>query len=455
MSIRKTVPLILAALILGAALTACQEQEEVIYEIEVRAQNNGQPATLTVETQGLDAAYLQELEHIIEKYQADFPNTDILFEGSSLDQTEKNLLFQAAGTASKADLQLVRASGQGGAQELADLSEYLDFWQCEGSLGAWTSLAMHHMGAGPVFAVPADLKQNMLFYRKDWFGQFNEDKRFPADQALLETWGQLLDAHQKLGGQGGLALSREQAGDCFNTLLWSALGRGSLADAAAAYYSAKEEEATVFSAEKARDVAGVFGKLYAAALDGGELTQEQAVEAFLNGEAGILIADASAEARLAEALPEEAWAGRGLPQTDNGQSLVPCKWWGWGVSASSEELEKAIHFLCYLTNADNNTHLAATCGVMPLYKEALMMEPELAYSTRGVELEQLREGNIRYMSEPIMYKSHQGFEERLVQRLEDFLDQKLSAEELLVGLDDYWSEARQSQGSLWVWEEDE
>ena len=30
MSIRKTVPLILAALILGAALTACLEQEEVI-----------------------------------------------------------------------------------------------------------------------------------------------------------------------------------------------------------------------------------------------------------------------------------------------------------------------------------------------------------------------------------------------------------------------------------------
>lgn len=384
--------LALAALVLAGALSACKGEEQVIYEEEVRAVNDGKPARLAVEYDPRDkSGLLAELQEIAKKYQADYPQTEIQF-------VERNASIEGGGTP---DI-VIDPSRQN-----VDLAEYADFWASEGNLSAGANYAMHQMGRKTVYSIPMDIQQNLLFYRKDWIDAFNyEGNKTAAEKVNVETWKRLLEFPEKLGEKGQLAISQELSGYLFNAILWSNIGFGGMADPAAPYYAPGEECETIFTSEKALESAELFCQVYQVSIEGGALTQEQAVQRFLNGEAAAVIADASLAETLSETMEENTWRGVGLPTGDSGAAIVSCGWWGLGVSDQSEEQEKAIHFLCYLTSADNNIHLAATCGTLPLYKEALMMEPQLKNSPRLPEITLLNQAGYSYTGEPQMF---QGF----------------------------------------------
>lgn len=438
------------ALILGG----CGEKPEkkVIYETETLPENDGTPASLKLSMSlgpgnfmaDYDRRLEEALEEIIQKYQADFPNTTV------------ELLPMNSGGEEPADILLV--SGKGGAEGLLDLSEYMDFWENEGSLTAGASYAMHYMGRDSVCALPADMSQNLLFYRRDWFDQFNEDKTTAQEKVRMENWGRFLEVPEKLGDKGRVALSRDLAEDCFFSILWSNLGTGGLADPAGAYYLPGNEGETIFTHEKAEKSLETFRQVYEAALDGGDMSEAEAVEAFVSGEAGVLIANARAAAELEEKMPENAWAASGFPQGDGGAAVTPCRWWGWGVSADTQEPEKAIHFLCYLTNADNNTHLAKVLETLPIYKEALSMEPSLLEGDRAAEMTMLNDSAFRYSGIPRTVSGFADKDQVFQAGLERFLTGSLSAGELLEAMDSQCREALENHQGLpipWLAEEEE
>ena len=55
-----------------------------------------------------------------------------------------------------------------------------------------------------------------------------------------------------------------------------------------------------------------------------------------------------------------------------------------------------MHFLAYLTNVDNNTHMAKACGFLPIYRESPGMEPALGESLRAAEAGLLGVGGYYY-----------------------------------------------------------
>ena len=438
------------ALVLGGC--GSKPEKEVVYETETLPENDGRPASLKLsmslgagnDMADYDHAMEEAVEEIIRKYQADFPNTAV------------ELLPMNSDGEEPADIVLVKDSGAGGAGDLLDLSEYMDFWDNEGSLTAGAGYIIHYMGRESVYAVPVDIGQNLFFYRKDWFDQFNEDKTTAQEKVRLENWGRVLEVPEKLGDKGRMAVSRELAEDCFFSILWSNLGTGGLGDPAGAYYLPGNEGETIFSHEKAEKSVETFRQVYEAALDRGDMSGSEAVEAFVNGEAGVLIADARTAAELAKKMPEGTWAAAGFPQGDGNMAVTPCRWIGWGVRADTQEPEKAIHFLCYLTNGDNNTHLAKALGTLPIYKEALSMEPSLLEGDRAAEMTMLNDSACRYAGIP---RTVSGFAEKdqVFQReLGEFLAGSLSTGELLETMDSRCREAFLNHQGLpipWLTEE--
>lgn len=447
---KRKMALLLPALLLAGGISGCAEEEAVIYENPASAQNDGREAQLVIGSYDLDGAYQAALEEIILRYQADFPETTVRLK----EYAGEAELAQAAANG-EADLLQVRDEDQAGYVRrglLSDMMEYTGMWDYEGSLAESARRAMRSMGDDYIYVVPADVEQDAFFYRSDWIEAYNETRR-GTERAHVETWRQLIDASAKLGDQGRLAVSADRTSAYFDAVLWSDISQGGLADPAAGYFLRGAEVRTVFTSDKAPEAAELFAKVMETRV-AEDMTEEEAVEAFINGEAGMLLASASAGERLAKAMPDSAWKAAGIPQGAGEQAVFHNRWWGWSVSAASADREKAVHFLSYLTNSDNSTHLAQACGTLPLYKEALMMEPSLLEGSRAAEMRMLKDAAVyRYAYRPHMYQANEGFGPVLEESLKDYLDGSLTTQALLEQLDGYWSRAYGSEGMLWAEEE--
>lgn len=448
---KRKLALLLPALLLAGGFSGCANEEAVIYENPASAQNDGQAASLVIGAYDLDGDYKAALEEIILRYQADFPETAVRIEKYAGEAE----MAQAAANG-EADLFQVRDEDQPGYVErglLADMMEYTGMWDYEASLTEGARRAMRSMGEDFIYTVPVDIEQDAFFYRADWVEAYNETRK-GTERAYVETWEQLADASAKLGGQGKLAVSADRTSAYFDAMLWSDIAQGGVADPAAAYFLRGGEGTTVFASDKAPAAAELFAKVMGTRL-AADMTEDEAVEAFIEGKAGMLLASAATAQKLAGAMPEGTWKAAGIPQGAGEMAVFHNRWWGWGVSAASADGEKAIHFLSYLTNSDNSTHLAKVCGVLPLYKEALMMEPSLLEGDRAAEIAMLKDAAVyRYAYRPKMYQANESFEPVLEEALEDYLDGKLTTQALLEGLDGYWAQAYAEEGMLWA-EDDE
>lgn len=361
------------------ALTGCASEKAVIYETEVLPENDGAPARLSLYAGELydRPACREALEEIIARYQADYPHTEI------------ELLDAGQDSGESADIVPVEWGQQ--MSGLLDFSEYLDAWENEGSLTSAARVAMHSRGGEGVYAVPLDLTQPMVFYREDWMEAYNEGIAW-RDQARVEKWEELLAVPGKLGEQGALVIEE----DCWTTVLesaiWSTVGIQEVADYSLGFYTGSEQDGpgTVFTTENGQKGLELFHSILSTAkeLPGGE---SQAVQEFIDGKAGVLIAENTVADRLTREM-SGGWQTGGLPVGESGVAAFSCRWTGLGVRGDTEEPEKAVHFLAYLTNVDNNTHLAKVCGFLPIYKESADMEPALGEGVRAGEMALLAKG---------------------------------------------------------------
>src|SRR5699024_5150909 len=108
-------------------------------------------------------------------------------------------------------------------------------------------------------------------------------------------WEDFIDAAEKLSDKGAAGLvfgGQEHLVDLFDSVLWSTTNVGRMADTAASYFSNVEGNTTLFTLEHAASAVEQFAQLVEGAVPQEALTwtEDQAVEAFINGEAITLIA---------------------------------------------------------------------------------------------------------------------------------------------------------------------
>lgn len=445
----------------AGALFGCASKEAALTSALVMPKNDGAPVKLTIagvrlEEKGIQAA----LEEIAEKYRADFPDTEI--EITSLESPEE---AEAVLKEGRADIVQVESENQLDWVKqslLKDLyPEVLETWDERDTLTAAARQAVYSTGEERTYVIPFDFQQNMLYFRSDWFDAYNRDRE--EGLARCRSWDEIaggtvagqevIGAVEKLGEKGRLVLGgREQLSACFNAILWSSVASLRIAHPSAAYFSAVQGHPTIFSLDYAAQGAEQFSRVCKNALlpECLDWTEDQAVEAFAQGKAAMLLADGSAEKTLRETMEPGTWDVTAFPRGLMGSALFEDRFTGWGISSKTASFETACHFLLYLSNGDNNTHFAKVCGTLPIHLDALDMEESLLSGERAVEMDMIKRSDwYQYNTPPVLYQAYEGWREQEQDALLRFLNGELSSQALLKQFEEYWYKALSDEGSLW------
>lgn len=448
--------LLLALVLFVGLFTGCapgEEEEPVSEGPQVTLENTGESVQLVLAHNYPGEDYMEALEEIIEKYRADFPETEIT--PVACDTEEQVLAMLRSG---EADLVQLESREQGRYVEeglLWDFYDYLKAWREEYALTNAAKQALYSMGAKHAYMMPADFHQEVMFYRADWLDEYNASQELEQDWLWCRTWSQISLVHEKLGDKGRLAIAgKNRLTDYFDTIMWSRAGRGAMLNPCAGYFAAGKDDGTSLFAASSGELAAqrFLVTMKEDILPGSEdWTTEQALTAFTNGEACMLLADSSFTDELRRALPEGALGVEGFTRCDNNRCVFSADFWGWGISEKSGNKETAIHFLTYLSNSDNNTHMAKVGGTLPLHREGLEMEPSLKDGDRAAEMRMLQLGTeYQYACRPNMYwKQSEEFATEYRRLLMAFLEEELSQEELLEELNSFWQQVYQEQPNNW------
>ena len=447
----KTVSLLLAALLL---LGGCAQQAPVSSQEEVAPlANDGRSAQVVVGEILESRERTDVLLEIAEKYMADYPNTQVTVMTYATPESLQTAL--AAGQVQIADLPREQAVSCIQAGLLSDLGEDFARWTESATLQTPMKWASHGGDSLHTYLFPSDLSLPVLLYRQDRMDAYNEGKA-SAEMIYCRSWDQLLAASEALGDQGKLVFAGDRLVDRFDTFVWSKLTVGRLLDTGFGYYypvPEGEPQQTVFTQETAAQGAEQFLRLMtrAALPETFSYTEDQALQAFLDGRASFLLAGREAVAAVQEALPEGAWAVRGYPVGMVGVSVVsPYDYRGWGVAADAADRDIVLHFLATLSNADNNTHYAVTCGTFPLHSTSLQLEPDLTSGVFSGEISMARSPEVYFCAqEPLQYRAWADYRPQANEKLRQYLAGDLTQKDLLAWLDSYWMAAFEAEGPRW------
>lgn len=439
-------------------LAACAPEEENSSQLEsgvssqISLENDGSETKLVVAEISVSPERTQALREIAEKYEADFPETEIEIQTVQSGEEAEKLLEEG-----KVDLVELSEEEQPACVKqglLVDLTPYLDGWEEYPQLTAAAKQVVASMGEDWAYLLPATLNQKLLYYRSDWFEEYNANRE--EGLVYCRTWDEICQMTEKLADKGVAGMvfgGSDQLLDVYDSMMWSAVSLGRMEDPAAAYFSAVEDHDTVFSIEQAASATEQLVTLMETAVPEEALnwTEDQAVDAFIDGKAISLLAGQDQMEKIDSEMEEGTWDVAAYPRGLTGSAITGLKFTGFGIAASSENPGNAAHFLTYLSNQDNNTHLAKVCGTVPIFTTAADLEPTLEESNLAVNLLMVRRADwYFYAQEPVMYQAYEGYRDWADGLLRKFLAGELSQQELLDQLDGYWSQARTDEGELWT-----
>ena len=122
-----------------------------------------------------------------------------------------------------------------------------------------------------------------------------------------------------------------------------------------------------------------------------------------------LIAGQDRMEEIASALGEEALGVAATPEGSAASLFTGLEYTALGWRQPPRQAGNAVHFLTYLSNSDNNTHLAKACDTVPIHTTASDLEPSLEEGTLAVNMEMVRRANwYYYAQEPQMYQAQGG-----------------------------------------------
>lgn len=426
-------------------------------EVPITLKNNGEKGKLVLAQVDHGAGRTALLQEIAEKYRADFPNTEIEIR-TLPDEAAVEKLVSSGEQADLLEVTEKEAAAWAKQGLLLDMAPYMELWMESGTLSTAAKQASKPLGGGRVYLLPHSTAQKVFYYRADWFSEYSQ--AHPEEDLLLipTTWKEMERAVGALSDRGaGLAAAGDSLLDYMNALVWSTVPASKVADVSAGYFARGEDAPTVFTLEEAQAGLEQFQRIFSAGLSEKALayTAEEAREEFLEGRAAILLGDREDAAYMRE-MPEGTWGVRPIPRGDSGLSVTEDEFSGWAVAATAENQELAVHFLCFLSNADNNTHFAKENDSVPVHTVAPSFDPFFSQGEQRVYTEILNHADwYQYASMPKMYRAYTGYEQLALEKLRKLLGGELSAQDMLFWLDEYWSSAREEEGALWVPPEEE
>lgn len=442
-----------------SAFAACSADEQVSsHEPKPTLTNDGTNTSIVIGELAVSDERTALLREIADKYEADFANTAVEIR-TYADSAE----LEKALRAGEVDIAEVASDNQQkyvNSGLLLDFYSYLTMWDEAATLTQPARFVLESMGAEKSYVMPLDFDQNVIYYRLDWQEEYNATAtRLISCRSWDLISGYSFNGEWKPGfvevvpGNSKLALAGgDELLKLFDSVIFSSVSAGRLADLSAAYFSSVEGHTTIFTHEKAKAGAEQFLRVVENALVPQALgwTQEQAIEAFCNEEVGLLIADRTAYDKIAAALPEGSWSTREYPIGDGSAVFDLKSYSGWGVSSGVENPENVMHFLAFLSNADNNTYYAKIFGTLPIHGAATDLEPSLTGTDLYGELAMSSRGD-KYIcvTPPVNYAAYSGFEKIADEKLRSYISGEISTDELLSFFDEYWSAALKDEGVLW------
>lgn len=426
--------------------------EKLFVPDPITVKNSGEERIIHIALRGEDKARERVLSEIADKYRADFPNTTFEFFSVENEEELKSLLHSGR----EIDLcELEGGEEYSLAREdvLANLTVYLSGWNESDTLTGSARSAIEAMGDyNTAYLIPNDYSHDLLFYRADWFGDYEETGiRVPRVWGGVNEEGEMAQATRRLAehGSGLIFGGREKLLQIFNAEVWSSVVAGRMADSSAAYFSGRDPSKSIFTLDQAvNGVAEFLSVMQGVPEEALSWTEEEAVRAFEQGQAAMLLADQGYWARLQESMGD-AVGVTNYPRGISGTALMTQTYRGWSV-VLKEGMEDAVHFLLYLSNADNNTHYAKECGAFPIHQVATDMKPSLLEGEKSRSFQMLKiSEQYQFAFAPRMYGAWEPFREQAYEKLCSSISGELSQEELLSWLDEYWNEAYEQEGQLW------
>ncbi len=321
------------------------------------------------------------------------------------------------------------------------------------------------------YVIPYGIYYDALYYRADRLSELEID---PQNPEAIETdyngitaprhWNTLLTMAEAMralpsnAAEIDIALSDNATDYNFiDTIYWSKIGFDRIDSGAAAYYMYANRELgeeygkTIFSTPDAKEALGYYKDLNERLIiDKFEGKGETAaIEAFINGEANFLIAGPQGIKLCEEGMADGEWDVVPYP-VEKGGSAVRDDFRAWGITWNSSNSDVMAHFLRYLCNSDNNTYLARELSFIPVHSDAIELDAYFndskfwAFTSMGK-----RTNAFKYATQPRMYEAYDGFADMANKLYADFLKEKVTADELLKTLDDYWIAAFEEDGKLW------
>ena len=316
---KKIGALLVAGLMLIGSRSGCQEQEAVSSQEESSLsssqedaapeeepavlENDGQATTLVVAELFYSQERTQALEEIAAKYMADHPETEIQIRTVETREEMERLVESGEADLCEVSWQDQREFVENG--WLLDIDKYVDIWDDVTGLTLAARQVIRSMGVDVAYMLPAVLQQDVLYYRSDWFEDYNQDKE-GEDRVYCQTWNDLIAAADKLQDRGECLVfgGKEKLLQVFDSVLWSATSLTPAAHTSAAYLCDSSQHSTLFSLEAAATATEQFVDVMTSAVaeQSLEWTEDQAVEAFLQGDAAVLLAGQDQYQRISSAM---------------------------------------------------------------------------------------------------------------------------------------------------------
>lgn len=411
----------------------------------------GEKITITMVESLTSPERTATLQGIIDKYEAANPNVHVELISPPLENADAKI-SQMLMSGKGVDIVEVRDStitqyvNNGW---LADLTSYIDAWDEKDTLvdAVWESVNAHVKGG--TYLIPYGFYQRCLYYRQDWL----EEAGLPVPttwEELLETAAALTDPSQNRFGyafRGGT--SGYQYAD---TAYWSWIGVDALDDANNGFYLKDSDGKTIFTLPEAREALEYHKRLYKEASPSDSLAWafSEMVQGFVGGTCAFLIQDAEVIATCSADMEEGTWNTAPFPMGPSGEAVFPNGYAGWGMTSFAPNADETAKFLLFLSNAENNTEFAAKHAMVPIHSNASELNDAFSsgYFACYAEMAAQPE-HYRFATQPQGYVAFSTFKTEADAMYQKYLTDQITTDEMLEWLDNFWTEAYQTEGKLW------
>ncbi|MGO4179640.1 sugar ABC transporter substrate-binding protein [Paenibacillus sp. TAF43_2] len=375
-----------------------------------------------------------ELDKLIAQFELDNPTIEIVRVTSEYETADQTILTmleqnQAIDIVEVRDVTVHQLAESG---LITSLESYISSWSNYMLLNNNAKLMSRDAG-DVAYYIPSSLYQVQLYYRKDWFDA--------KALQVPETWEQLFFVGKQLtkpmeriygfsfrGGSGAVNTLSSIVQD-YN---------GEKVDISDSMFNT--DGSTIFSGKRAAEAVELYKKIYTEISDPASIDWgfNEQVQAFVNGNAALLIQDSDVIEMIKEKLESSQWATAPLPTGPDGISHYNVGAAGWGIASQSKHKDEAWKFISYLSSIENNRAFADASGVISIYNNTIEEEK---YSTGPYAPYMLMANDpdrFQGVRKPSYYKNYSQFFQMGTDLGRQHLMNVISTEELLKQFDVFW-----------------